>query len=294
MTYDDNAPTSRADVLLIGDPVSQSVSPVFQNAGFAAAGTSLRYGTRRVDAVGAASAVREVGSGVLHGLNVTAPHKRIAWESVDERTPVASATGAVNTVWREAGIVWGDNTDVHGVAVSLTVLSAGPRVVVLGAGGAAAAAVVAALDGGASVVVCNRTAARADALVDRLRCAGFPGVITAGWGDAACREALNAADTVINATSLGLGDRERARAAFGDAGLGACAAGAWLDLTYAAEPTAFLEMAPPNASSLDGATMLLHQGVAAFERWTTARAPMDAMRAALAGALNRPVDALGV
>lgn len=294
MTYVDNPRTSRAEVLLIGDPVAQSVSPAFQNAGFVAADVSLRYGTRRVDARGAGAAIGEVASGALHGLNVTAPHKRVAWECVDERTAVAGATGAVNTVWSESGVVWGDNTDVHGVAVSLAVLSSGTRVVILGAGGAAASAAVAALDGGASVVVCNRTQARAEELAGRLSAAGFPGVRTAGWGDHGCREALRNADTVINATALGLGSRSRAAEAFRGAGLDTCAAHAWLDLSYAAEPTEFLSQAPPGAATLDGATMLLHQGVAAFERWTLAPAPLDAMRAALAGALGRPAEALGV
>ena len=52
------------------------------------------------------------------------------------------ALGAVNTLWREGGLLWGDNTDVAGFLANLDEQAPGwrdrrGRAVVLGAGGAA-------------------------------------------------------------------------------------------------------------------------------------------------------------
>lgn len=278
------------DVLLLGDPVAHSKSPSFQNAGFRAIGSAHHYGVRQVDAAGLEQAFDELRSGVLHGFNVTVPHKARALALADEATPIARRTGAANTYWCEDGVVRADNTDVAGVRASVAALGAGPGpAIVLGAGGAAAAAVVALAEDRALTVV-NRSEERLTQLLEQLR---EPRATGMSWMDAIGAEALFAeASVIVNATSLGLSERNAAEAAFGTLPFAKTRA-AFLDLSYASEPTAFLALGPADVPKLDGATMLLHQGIAAFERWTGAEAPVPIMRAALAIALERRAGEIG-
>jgi shikimate dehydrogenase len=60
-----------------------------------------------------------IGEDGLLGANVTAPHKEAAFHACDRRTPVAEALGAVNTLWRRDGRLWGDNTDVAGFLANM-------------------------------------------------------------------------------------------------------------------------------------------------------------------------------
>ena len=53
------------------------------------------------------------------GGNVTIPHKEAAFAGVDARTGRAERLRAVNTLWLEDGVLWGDNTDVLGFMAHL-------------------------------------------------------------------------------------------------------------------------------------------------------------------------------
>ena len=122
------------------------------------------------------------------GCNVTIPYKELAATLVDRCSRTAAVVGAVNVVARRAdGTLDGHNTDVTGILATLDahdVQLRGKRACVLGAGGAAAA-VVYALAGRApaDVVIVNRTAERAEALVARLAL-HLTGFIAAGAGRA--------------------------------------------------------------------------------------------------------------
>lgn len=282
--------TNAADIVLLGDPVSQSRSPHYQNAGLRAIGSPLVYGVRQVGAEGVVTAVDELRRGDLVGVNVTAPHKALALSLADRATATAAATGAANTLWLDGGELWADNTDIAGVRASARALGlASGRSVVLGAGGAAAAAVLALVDAG-PVLVVNRSVGRARELAGRL--SGFGSVEAGPWGEGPLGEWLGRAALVVNATSLCLGDPAVARRAFASLPWPEeCSAGL-LDLSYASTPTPFLGLGGATTRRLDGATMLLHQGAAAFERWTGAAAPLEVMREALADALGRPSAAI--
>ena len=283
--------TNDPDIVLLGRPVAQSRSPIIHNAALRAAGIDLRYGVREVGAWGIAEAVAGLREGRLVGANVTAPHKRVAFRSVDQVTPAARATGSVNVLWKLGDEVWGDNTDVIGVRASFAALGVDVgRVTVLGAGGAAAAAVVAALDLG-DVTVVNRTRAHAERMLEVVQATSPDRSTTLhGWHKDGLATGFSSACVIVNATSVSAAEEpglwtslpwECARSA------------ALLDLCYAAEPTSFVAAAPPQCQALDGATMLLHQAVAGFERWTGTRAPIAVMRAALATSLGRSSADIG-
>ena len=114
-------------VALLGHPVSHSLSPLMQNAAFAAADLDWHYSAFDVqDAVEAVRALVTLG---FAGANVTIPHKAAVVAACDE-----AEGDAVNTLVFRDGRVLGFTTDrdiVAGIAAERTCL--------IGAGGAAKA-----------------------------------------------------------------------------------------------------------------------------------------------------------
>jgi shikimate dehydrogenase len=275
-------------VALLGDPVSHSLSPRFQNAAFRAAGVDGVYLALRCDAAIVAPLLRGIAAAGGAG-NVTIPHKAAAAAALDRPATAVQRTGACNTFWYEDGRVCGDNTDVAGIGRALQELAggeaAGARVLLIGAGGAASAALCALRDAGADeVVVLNRTADRAAALASRYR-GETVRIATADDAHALRGERF---DIAINATSLGL--REDDPLPVGpEADIGFDRA---LDLVYAPDRTPWVrQLLARSIPAADGVSMLLHQGAAAFERWWGVPAPIGVMRAALSRPACGPVAA---
>jgi shikimate dehydrogenase len=248
-------------LMLLGHPVSHSLSPRIQNAALEAAGIPARYEALDVEP----DAFEETLKGIRQphvGGNVTVPFKERMHDACDELSSLARRVGAVNTWWVGTdGRLHGDNTDVPGFEAAVHDLlgeDATPRdlsVGVLGAGGAAAAVLAAAEAWPGCVVhVYNRTPERARVLCERFRsnvqAADDVGVVAG-------------ADLLVNATSVGL-----ANDAFPiDLALLAPSA-AVLDLVYRRGGTAFVrELRARGRRAADGLTMLVEQAAFAFERW---------------------------
>ncbi|MDZ5812294.1 shikimate dehydrogenase [Halorubrum sp. AD140] len=269
---------------LIGNPVGHSLSPPLHEAGYEALGIDARYVTFEPAPDAAAAAVAGAADLGVAGLNVTVPFKRDVLDAV-ETDPLAARIGAVNTVdfgpvrAGEADRPRGYNTDAAGVTRAFArhdVTLDGADAVVVGAGGAGRAASFALADAGASVRVANRTAERAVALAEAV-----PGATGGGLDDIG--ERVASADVLVNATSVGMEDPGStpvpAAHLHGDLAV--------LDAVYAPIETRLLrEAADAGATTIDGAWMLLFQGVEAFEIWTDREAPVDAMNAALRAELE--------
>jgi shikimate dehydrogenase len=259
---------------LIGNPVGHSVSPPMHEAAYTERDLDARYVTFEPaeDALGlAVEGASALGVG---GLNVTIPYKQSAVPLVDP-DPLAERIGAVNTIDFD-GEPTGHNTDAEGVTRAFEhhdVPLAGTAVV-LGAGGAGRAASFALADAGVTVRVANRTAGRAETLADDLSAATAHGLTD-------LETLLAGADLLVNATSVGMESHDTPvpRAAL-HADL------AVLDAVYTPLQTTLLQAAASvGATTIDGAWMLLFQGVAAFELWTGREAPVTAMNRALRAAL---------
>ncbi len=248
-------------LVLLGQPVSQSLSPVFQNAALEAAGLDVRYEAFdvSVDALDTtlASLVAEGAAG-----NVTIPHKERVAERCDELTPLARRLGAVNTWWVQDGRLHGDNTDVGGfddaVVALLGEIPRGAKVAVLGAGGSARAVVAAIASWpDCAVAIWARTPSRAEAL----QSLGPPGATTV---EEFMAQAVRSADLVVNTTPVGMRD-EQVPVNPGVLRQGA----ACLDLVYRRSgPTPFVALARAQGRRADdGLHMLLAQGARSWQRW---------------------------
>jgi shikimate dehydrogenase len=273
-------PTARTRVFaLLGDPVSHSLSPRFQNAALRAAQLDGVYVAMRCTAAelpGLLSGLAGAGGGG----NVTAPHKEVAARTVQRRTEAVEATGACNTFWLDDGRVCGDNTDVEGASAAVRALlgrpAAGARVLLLGAGGSARAVLHAmSLEGAERVVILNRTPARAEGLIAR----GGRARTSVSVAASSAELAGERFDLVVNTTSLGLRSEDELPLAVD----GEVAFDAALDLVYAAGGTRWVHaLAERGLACADGTEMLLMQGAASFRRWWGTEPPVDAMRRALA------------
>jgi shikimate dehydrogenase len=261
-------------LVLLGHPLGHTLSPTIQNAALRAAGIDLTYVALDVPKSAVEDTLETIRATRTAG-NVTIPYKERLRDACDRLTPIAQRVGAVNTFWVAVdGALVGDNTDVDGFRAAAAVLL-GPappnaRVAILGAGGGAAA-VLHALEGWADVRAClySRTRERAEALARRA-----PIATTVA---ASAAEAAQDATLVVNATPIGLKDD---MTPFDVAALPP--GSAVLDLAYAVGETAFVRTARARGHrALDGMTMLVEQGAAAFERWFGLSADREAMWAAI-------------
>ncbi|SDX62433.1 shikimate dehydrogenase [Halobellus clavatus] len=263
---------------LLGNPVEHSLSPPMHEAAYDELGLDARYVTFEPDRDAAATAVESAATLGIAGLNVTIPFKQDVLDAV-EPDDVARRVGAVNTIDFSGGTPTGHNTDVAGVERSFAhhdVPIDGRDAVVVGAGGAGRAVAFALADAGASVHVANRTVERAESLA-----ADVPGA-TAGGLDTLNR--IADAELLVNATSVGMEPDDDQTPVPADHLHGDLAV---LDAVYAPIETRLRrEAAQAGATTIDGAWMLLFQGVEAFERWTGRDAPVEAMNEALRAELG--------
>jgi shikimate dehydrogenase len=256
---------------LIGNPVGHSLSPPMHEAGYETLGIDARYVTFEPPEDGAVAAIEGADALGVSGLNVTIPFKRDVLDAVDP-DPLAERIGAVNTVDLSGERPTGHNTDAVGAVRALRShgVDLTGRAVVVGAGGAGRAVAFGLADEGLTVDVANRTVERARDLA-----ADVPDAT--GHGLDALPDLLADADVLVNATSVGM--EEDATPVPADALHGDLAV---LDAVYQPLETRLLrDAADAGATTVDGAWMLLYQGVEAFERWTGREAPVDEMNEAL-------------
>jgi shikimate dehydrogenase len=284
---------------LIGWPVGHSLSPQLHAAALRAAGLAGTYhlfplppgpeGSQLLDDL-----LAEMRRGVLHGLNVTIPHKQSVLASLDELTPLAQATGAVNTICNRSGRLVGDNTDPPGFLADLErFLTDGsgsapgvdsPTALVLGAGGSARAVAYALASSGWQVFLAARRREQAGQLASDLASAigdPSPKISPLLLDPAALGEIALPGCLIVNCTPLGM--VPQAEASPWPAGLAMPQHARVYDLVYNPPQTCLLRAARrAGLPCANGLGMLIEQAALAFERWTGVKASREAMRAAVA------------
>jgi len=276
---------------VFGHPVGHSVSPQMHNAAFAHLGMDWCYLPFAVAPENLEQALRALPALGIAGVNLTIPLKERALPAMDEIIPPADVVEAVNTVDCRAGKLIGYNTDVVGFARSLEERGeeiAERTVVVRGAGGAARAAVVALARMGAARIwvvalqVELERGARTAELARRARAQTLGAAIA--WDESALRNALCAADVLVNATPIGMHPHHEAPPPVPPE----CLRGEMLvyDMVYNPAATRLLrEARQRGCRAIGGLRMLVLQGAAAFGIWTGCQAPVEVMQRAVAEAL---------
>ena len=281
---------------VMGDPVAHSASPPMQNAALAAAGLPLRYTRLHIRPAELAEAFGLLPGAGFAGVNLTIPHKAAALPLLDEIDPLAARLGVVNTVRvEEDGRLHGFNTDgpgfVRAVREEFGFATGGKRVMILGAAGGAGRALAAQclLEGCARLVLVNRTFEKGQALARELhakfpeRTAPHPGgaqVETVAWEELATPALLAELDLVVNTSSVGLKEDDVSPLPAEGLPAGLLV----FDTVYRKDGTPTPLVAAARRAGLravGGHTLLLHQGVLAFEHWFGQSAPVEIMRGAL-------------
>jgi len=282
---------------VLGHPIGHSISPAMHNAALAGLAAvdprfaGWKYHRFEIPPEQLPQALDLLHARGFRGVNLTVPHKVLAFDRIAAVEPEARPVGAVNTLLRTEEGWRGYNTDGYGLAAAVRedfgAGFAGAAVVILGAGGAARGAAVECLRAGCSALwIANRTRANLDALLAGLAPAA-PGIPRGGFEPGRPPAGLAPGAIVINATKAGLSESDPAPA----------------DLSALPRPRAVFDMIynPPDTRLLvqarslgipcaGGLGMLVHQGAKALEIWTGIPSAQTApvMRIAAARALAGP------
>lgn len=262
---------------VIANPVEHSMSPLMQNFYGQETGVDFAYVPFKVLEEDVEAAVAGAYALNIWGLNVTVPHKQRVMPYLKEIDEDAKAIGAVNTLVRMDGGYKGYNTDAAGLLRAMQeedIEIAGQDCILIGAGGAAkAAAYVLAKEGARIVYILNRNVGRAEELAREMNERLGRTVM-----HAMALEEYNKLPYVKNgylavqATSVGMHGASVSGSQEGQAPIEDTYFYSMIhtgvDIIYTPMKTAFMSyVEAAGGRTMNGLTMLLYQGIEAFETW---------------------------
>lgn len=272
---------------VIGHPIGHTLSPVMHNASMEALGFDGIYLALDIHPDELMEVLPAMAKMGFAGVNLTVPHKEIAFRGLEQLDESAKLLGAANTVqFTKDGMV-GHNTDGYGFLMALEEAFGkrveGDAVFVLGCGGAGrAVALMAAKECAKSLVLADIDAERVQRLEDEIKALAPEVTITPALDDASKIELCRGCDLVVQASPVGMkrDDPSLLPPEAFRAGQRA------FDLIYMYPETAILTTARESGAQIaNGLGMLLHQGARAFEIWTGVQPSVPAMRKALEDAV---------
>jgi shikimate dehydrogenase len=278
-------------VVLLGHPVSHSLSESLQRAAFAASGIDATYEPVDTPTVNLPEAVEALRREDYLGASIGVPHKDRVVPMLDRLTEEAQRTGAVDTVTKDGTQLVGHNTEVLGFRPALDALVGNQKMpkaaVVLGAGGGARAVVHTLIAAGfLSVIVFNRHLHRAERLTKHFaRSSSHMDLKAKPWHESVIEAELAKTDVLINASAVGRDPNESPLPA------GLLPPDILvLDLHCVPQETKLLKdaLAAGATRAMNGDVMLVTQSAAAFELWTGEKAPVDVIRQQLETSRDEP------
>lgn len=272
---------------VLGHPIGHTLSPVMHNASMQELGYDGIYLALDVHPEQLMDVLPAMAKMGFAGVNLTVPHKEIAFRGLEKLDESATLLGAANTVqFTQDGMV-GHNTDGYGFLKALeeafgkTVKE--DAVFVLGCGGAGrAVALMAAKEGAKSLVLADIDAERIQRLEDEIKELAPDVAVTQSLDTASHIELCHECDLVVQASPVGMKKDDLSLLSHE-----AFRAGQRVfELIYMYPETAILTTArEAGAQIANGLGMLLHQGARAFEIWTGVQPSVPAMRKALENAV---------
>ena len=259
--------------LLLGNPVSQSISPLMHNTAARHHGIDIQYHAVTLEQPELPRLPAHFNSEPFGGANVTIPYKQVIMDFMDIMDDAASEIGAVNTIVKNDYRLAGHNTDAYGFSIPLEPYSGqleGGKALVFGTGGASRAVVYALQHLGINeIVLISRNPGRMekDFGMD-VQIRGYE-----AWKDIAFDAVL-----LVNATPLGMAPRTET-CPVRETEKQFLSGKICYDIVYNPVKTKFLSMAEQvGCTTLNGIEMLIHQGSRAFELWTGKSFPLDKIR----------------
>lgn len=254
--------------VLLGKPLSQSLSVYLQNTAYQANGIDMIYLAEETEAEDLGPVLDGLRRINFAGCGVTKPYKVAVMEFLDALDPLCRKIGACNTIVHRDGKLVGYNTDAEGFYRSLTqdggVTVKGGSFFCIGAGGAGRAICAALAHHGArNIYVTDRFSEASQTLCQQFCLefsTRFEPVPFGHWGEvASCQAVLNASGVGMG-TSVGQSPMPEEYFRMDQLYFDAC---------YNPQKTQFLLLGErAGAPVLNGLGMLLHQGIAQIELWS--------------------------
>lgn len=276
--------------VVIGNPVSHSLSPIIQSDFVQQTGVKIQYKKWFTPLDGFENTIKALLAAGVAGANVTVPFKVQAAELANDRSKTVKFAGAANTLkFLGHHDIQAENTDGEGLCQDLADLLAHQdlnlsqvHLLLIGAGGAAQGCILALhAHGLTDLTIINRTVSKAEALAKQAQSIDLN---AHGAGlNYTPEHKEDKPIVVVNASSSSLKGQvpEIPSAWLNHAVLA-------LDMMYGVNQTPFLsaaEKAKPGIALADGLGMLVNQAALSFAFWTgvrpNAKATLDKIRQTL-------------
>jgi len=252
---------------LIGNPVKESIGYYVHNKLFSYYDFNGIYLNFLVDDL---SKFMNGFKGEFKGLCVTMPFKEQIMPYLDEVDEMALKIGAINTIKKTNGGLFGTNTDWLGALYSIEKVTKikGKRVLILGAGGTGKAIAFGIENNGGELMISNRSRKKAEDLSKKIGAEIVP------WED---RNDANF-DILVNATKIGMGtgrDDCPMDEKFFDKDLSGITI---FDAVYSPINTKLLQLSEKQGATVaNGLDMYIGQAMAQFELWTGIKPSIEKM-----------------
>ncbi len=250
--------------LVIGNPISHSLSPKLQNYWLKQNNIDAVYDKIKLEHSEIESFIKEIKQQKISGCNVTVPFKKTVIPFLDKLSLEAEQTQSVNTILFDGSSVIGHNTDINGFYKAIETLNFivnNKKVLILGAGGVVPSIIFALKKMHVSQIsITNRTKKKANDMKTQ-----FNYITVVDWGD------LPEFDVVINATSLGL-NNESINLDFSKVGKNKL----FYDVIYNPAETSFLREGKKLGNLIEnGKLMFVYQASEAFYLWHGLKPKID-------------------
>ena len=243
--------------LIIGNPISHSLSPKLHNYWFKENNINGNYEKISLNEDEIKTTIEKIKSKEIHGMNITVPYKQAVIPFLESQSDIVTKTNSVNTIYNKDDKIHGDNTDVYGFEKSITsnnISLEGKSVLIFGAGGVVPSIIFALVNLNVKkIFISNRTLKNAESLKKKFN---FIQIIE--WGK------IENCDLFINSTSVGLNKDDNLRLDLNNVGKNKI----FYDVIYNPSKTNFLSVAEKKGHRIiNGKDMFLYQAQKAFELW---------------------------
>jgi len=256
---------------LFGHPISQSVSPAMHTSSYQTLNLPYTYSLNEsIDVSTYESIIRSDSFG---GASVTIPHKETIGRYIDEVDSTAKTIGAVNTIVKRDDRLIGYNTDWIGIKKPIERLlddEVDGIAIVIGAGGTARAACYAVNQLNLQLVIYNRSPDKAIELANQFNGKYYD------INDIANASIIDPKRIKVIISTI------PSKAEFTVPNELLAYKPIVFDVVYKPARTKLLQQAlDHHCQIIQGATMLLEQGIQQFELWHQRKAPRNEMKSAV-------------
>ena len=243
--------------LVIGNPISHSLSPVLHNYWIKQNELNAIYEKKKLNDNELENIISKVRQGNINGVNVTVPFKNAIIPYLDELSDEAEKTQAVNTICLNNKRVYGHNTDIEGFEKAIKKTNfdfVKKKIFILGAGGVVPSIIYASMKMNFSkIFVTNRTKEKAEKIKSI-----FNSIKLIDWGE------IPDFDVIVNATSVGLNQEDKINLDLTKIGKNKL----FYDVIYNPAETNFLNLGKKLGNKCEnGKLMFIYQAFLAFKLW---------------------------